>query len=262
MADDEFASFRSIKRGDFDERLANAQRLKDEGNELLNAGDFEDALNKYVEGLYQLEFHERALSMMRQRQDAAPMLQQLTALQVPLLLNSVLCELRMNPEEQVRRLVTAERRCEEVLRVQPENAKALFRKAQLHGRAGEYDEARRMLESLCRQQPQERAFRAELASVVARNRQARRETKAFWSEALDRLDVDNHKQSPKGAVDLEGGIDSGGGAVEQDLSGWATMLQSRPLAPVAAALAAILSHLCRLVLWFRVHVLRSEHVKL
>ena len=91
----------------FDTQIAEAQRLKEEGNELLNAGDYEDALHKYEEGLGFVTFHERALSMVKL---PAADLDDLAAARVPLLLNAVLCELRMNPEEQTRRLVTAELR--------------------------------------------------------------------------------------------------------------------------------------------------------
>ena len=85
---DEFAAFRHIERGGFDERIAAASRLKEEGNTLLNTGDFEDALAKYVEGLYHLEWHPRALAMVG---ESLPQ-DQIDAVRVPLLLNSTLSE--------------------------------------------------------------------------------------------------------------------------------------------------------------------------
>lgn len=164
---------------DFLDRLRVARTLKEDGNEFLNSGDYEDALSKYNEGLRQLDpelFGELSASQLKQLQDG----------RVPLLLNSVLCDLRMNPEEQTRRLTIAEGRIAEVLRIDPNNVKALFRRAQLHGRAGEYLEAKALLERLCRQQPTERSFRAELASLNERLQVAKRETAAFWSVAVKR----------------------------------------------------------------------------
>ena len=64
--------------------------------------------------------HMRSLPDFNKRlsaQDVELLVQYLLApyIRIPLLLNSVLCELRMNPEEQVRRLSTAERRISEAL---------------------------------------------------------------------------------------------------------------------------------------------------
>ena len=98
------ASCQHIERGTYDERVAEAHRLKEAGNALLNSGDFEEALETYVQGLWQAEFHERALAMVPTAID------DVNAVRVPLLLNAVLCELRMNPEEQQCRLATAEAR--------------------------------------------------------------------------------------------------------------------------------------------------------
>ena len=191
-------------------RIASAQRLKDQGNELLNVGDFEEALQLYEQGL-QLVSANDALVL--------PAREKVLSVRLPLLLNSVLCDLRMNPEEHTRRLTTSEARLAEVrqsfripipfrpifvesrpsrrmpppqvLLEEPDNLKALFRKAQLHGRAGEYTEAKALLERLCRQQPSERAFRAELASLNTRTQAAEQETAAFWSAAVKKtLNVD------------------------------------------------------------------------
>jgi hypothetical protein len=104
----------------------------------------------------------------------------------PLLLNAVLCDLRMNPEGETIRLSRAEARCEEVLKREPGNTKAQFRRAQLHARAGEEDEAKALLEKLCKAHPTERAFRAELSALSERMRAARKQSDLFWADALKR----------------------------------------------------------------------------
>eukprot|EP00966_Prymnesium_polylepis_P308287 7124139-Prymnesium_polylepis.1 len=160
-----------------DERIAAAQRLKEAGNSLLNDGDYEEALQAYNEGLQHV-----GLDL-----EGSPSQQELVrVVRLPLLLNSVLCDLKMNPEDQTRRLTIAEERIAEVLSLEPANRKALFRRAQLLGRAGEYAEAKDMLENLVRQQPGERAFRTELASVNERIHEAKAQTAAFWSVALQK----------------------------------------------------------------------------
>ena len=185
------------REGSFDEKIDAARFHKEKGNALLNSGDYEDALRMYEAGLKLVTFHERAMAMVK----LPPAdLEAIAAVRVPLLLNAVLCELRMNPEEGNGRLETAEERIADVLKAQPQNTKALFRRAQLHGRAGEYEESRAILERLCRQDPHERAFRAELKDVASRVKAAQSAQKAFWSGALDRLDVENR------ANDVEGGL--------------------------------------------------------
>ncbi|KAL1530498.1 hypothetical protein AB1Y20_001399 [Prymnesium parvum] len=159
------------------QHLAAAQALKEEGNELLQRGDYEEAFSKYEEGLRHVE--SELLYQMAPEEQV-----ELLRLRTPLLLNSVLCDLRMNPEDQTRRLALSESRVKSVLKLQPKNVKALFRMAQLHGRAGEFREARELLEKLCQQEPDERAFRAELASLKKRERAAELETAAFWGGAL------------------------------------------------------------------------------
>lgn len=200
----------ATKSRGFGERIAAATKLKEEGNAALNNGDYEEALQRYSAGLEQVTFHERALKMTKLPEAD---MQQLNELRLPLLLNAVLCDLRMNPEEQTRRLVKAEERCAEVLSMDPGNAKALFRRALLHGRAGEDEQAKAMLERLCRQQPNERAFRTELVTVNARMRRAQQATAAFWSdagqkseEAFKREDLEGGGQGGSdGAGDADGG---------------------------------------------------------
>ena len=212
----------------FDEAMTAAQSFRDAGNILLNDGDFELALGKYNDGLQSVDIESYDLSAQER--------EQLVAVRTPLLLNSVLCELRMNPEEQTRRLSTAEHRVAEVLRSDPSNLKALFRRAQLLGRAGEYEEAKELCEKLCRQQPNERAFRTELASINARSRRAKKETAEFWSQAVKKTLADADDLD-----EMEGGgraAGEGGGTIrsQHDQHG----LASRVLpAAVSASFAAL-----------------------
>lgn len=210
----------------FNGHLDVALRLKEEGNALLNLGDYEEACAKYEEGLRQVDFGPMIQQM------APAERSQLTAIRVPLLLNATLCDLRMHPEDQTVRLHQSERRIAEVLAEQPDNTKALFRRAQLHGRAGEYAMARSLLEKLCQQDPSERAFRIELLSIVARGRKERKETARFWSAALDR-----QKGRHRAAVDdLESGaLLEGEHGDSMDTTG---MLRSKP--PWAQVQAACL----------------------
>ena len=102
-----------------------------------------------------------------------------------------------------------------------------------------------MLETLCRQQPQERAFRTELASVIARSKAAQQETRAFWSEALEKLAVEN-QQSRGADDDLEGGLTSVG-----ELDALSTSSFAGGLLQWSALLTAVANYFQRLFLWLR-----------
>ena len=225
---------------DYHPQLAVAARRKDEGNALLTAGDYEDALAKYEEGLAHLLAVGGAAGGAAAAAWAAD--ESWRAIRVPLLLNAVLCDLRMNPEEQVRRLATAEERIAEVLLYEPANPKAHFRRAQLLGRAGDYGGARALLEQPCRQQPNERAFRAELASLAARAQADKRETAAFWQTAARKTMREAEAEAARAGDD-----DDGGGGDDDDADGaWS---HGRG----GAVLAALLAALCQwiLSLWRR-----------
>jgi len=181
--EDEFAHIRSrVSRSYiFEERCAAGQVAKEAGNAMLQRGDYEDALAQYDEGLFHVDFDEfQVADLMGEHR------KQLADVRVPLLLNSVLCHLKMNPEEQLRRLQVAEKRCEEVLRTDPANVKARFRRAQLHRRAGEYAEAKAALQRLCREDPRDRAFREELASLQRQVKRSQAEVDTFWSSAMQK----------------------------------------------------------------------------
>ncbi|KAG8459502.1 hypothetical protein KFE25_012837 [Diacronema lutheri] len=181
--EDEFAELRArvTRSYIFEERCADAVRCKEAGNALLNEGEFEEASAKYEEGLFHVDFDDFQRAELLDEHRAL-----LQRARLPLLLNSVLCALRMNPAEQPTRLVTAEARCAEALAIEPHNAKARFRRAQLHARAGEDERALALLEALCTAHPAERAFRAELHAHAERMRHARKASDAFWAKALKR----------------------------------------------------------------------------
>ena len=132
------------REGSFDEKIDAARYYKAAGNALLNSGDYEDALRKYEAGLKLVTFHERAMAMVK----LPPAdLEAIAAVRVPLLLNAVLCELRMNPEEGNGRLETAEERIADVLKAQPSNIKAHYRKAQVHMLRLDLDRAQECLDA-------------------------------------------------------------------------------------------------------------------
>lgn len=247
--EDEFADLRKrvTRSYIFEERCAAAVRLKEEGNVLLNAGDYEEASRKYEEGLFHADFDE--FQRMELLDEHRLMLQ---SVRLPLLLNSVLCALKMNPEDQMVRLATAEARCAEVLKAEPNNAKAQFRRAQLHARAGEDEQARALFEALCLAHPTERAFRAELSAHTERMRKARKVQDKFWAEALRKQAAQAERERPSDAsggahrpADDEPCLTSGRGplsarhSLQQAAEAAAELPLSGPLMPLLSALRGV-----------------------
>lgn len=199
---DEFERFKGkVERSYiFEERCSAAQTLKEEGNRSLQAGEFEEAEAKYEEGLYHVAFDEFQMADLMPDHRA-----QLSDVRIPLLLNSVLCDLRMNPPEQMRRLGRAERRCAEILALDPTNPKAKFRRAQLHQRAGETAEAKDMLRKLCDEHPNEASFRRELTLLRKSEKQELDQTSTFWTEAMRRQQQQQQQSTHHQRDDVERG---------------------------------------------------------
>jgi hypothetical protein len=250
---DEFDNLRkSVPRSYiFEERLAAAARCKDEGNALLNDGEYADAHARYEEGLYHVDFDEFQRMELMEEHTAA-----LFAVRLPLLLNSVLCALRMHPAGSGdTRLTIAETRCDEVLKREPGNTKAQFRRAQLHVRAGDDAAAKALLEALCKAQPAKRAFRAELQALTEAMRASRKTQDAFWSDAVKKhankvaLEPDERAvDDPRASADGEPCLSRGAGpltgrgartrdAARSDESSLAS--SSGPLGPMLSALRGL-----------------------
>lgn len=245
--EDEYAELRKrVPRSYiFEERCAAAVRCREEGNGLLAAGDYEEASRKYEEGLFHADFDE--FQRMELLEEHAALLR---AARLPLLLNAVLCALKMNPQEQSGRLAGAEARCAEVLRAEPNNAKAQFRRAQLHARAGEDEQARALLEALCVAHPAERAFRVELGAHAERMRAARKAQDKFWAEALRKQAAQaDHAGAPDRAPGRPGAdepcLTSGRGplsarqGLRQAAQAAGGLPLSGPLVPVLSALRGV-----------------------
>ena len=105
---------------DADEKLTSVPQLKSEGNTLFAGKDYAGASDKYSAALGRLE------QLMLREKPGDEEWNELLELKIPLLLNLSQCRLSLGDYYPVIEL------CDEVLKHQPNNVKALFRRAKAH----------------------------------------------------------------------------------------------------------------------------------
>eukprot|EP00439_Symbiodinium_sp_Y106_P004201 s1890_g1.t1 len=133
------------------ERLASAQKLREEGNAKFKEKDMEGARKAYSEALRLTQFKEVPEGLG----------EDLVALRRPTQLNLALVCLRSDPTEPFRALEL----CEEVLDAEPDNPKATYRKAKALMELGEQKEAEFELVRACKLMPKDASVRKELEAL-------------------------------------------------------------------------------------------------
>jgi tetratricopeptide (TPR) repeat protein len=149
-----------------------AEMLKNEGNAHVKAERYSDALPKYSKALENLKAHSGA---------------DVNTLKLGLLNNSALCHLKMEHFGEAREL------CEEALKVDAKNFKALFRRGQAQSGMGNLSEAFLDVRQAANLQPSDKAISAELQQLRKRlqergideatlKREEKHEVSAVWQE--------------------------------------------------------------------------------
>ena len=115
---------------DVDEKLVSVSKLRSEGNQLYSSKQLDGASDKYAEAIGRLE----QLILREKPQDEEWI--ELRKQKVPLLLNYSQCKLSLNDYYPVIE------HCSEALEIEPDNVKALFRRAKAHIGAWNPNDAR------------------------------------------------------------------------------------------------------------------------
>lgn len=161
----------------FETRVETAEERKGEGNELFKRGDWAAALKKYRAGLYQVEFDEMSwnFELMDDHRDMV------NNVRLPLLLNSAACSLKVESEKALSQALEF---CEEALKIDQKNAKALFRKAQALLKQEKVEKSVDVLKEAVKAAPGDKLIRATLARAVAQLKSEKSQTDAFWKQKL------------------------------------------------------------------------------
>lgn len=122
-----------LKDATFEERYAWVEKHKDEGNTFYSEGKYGQALDKYLHALYGINFKDQTIEMEQKVN---------FGLKVPLLNNMSVCLLKVNEYKKVVAMT------DQVLFIDPNNKKALFRRTQALLELGNVSDAKDNLEKL------------------------------------------------------------------------------------------------------------------
>jgi len=158
---------------DPEKRLEAAQKQKDEGNDKFKQQEFAKARACY----------ERAVRLTETPRAAdGAVEEQIKAIRLPVLCNLALCCLRVEPEEAFRALEA----CEEVLSVEPDHAKATYRKGKALVELNELREAEYELTRACKLSPKDATVRKDLEQLRQRLKDIKAKEKATYDGLFNR----------------------------------------------------------------------------
>ncbi|XP_071445816.1 AH receptor-interacting protein [Hetaerina americana] len=156
---------------DEDEKVQRVSKLKTEGNDLYNAKKYDAAVDKYSEALGMLE------QLMLKEKPGDEEWLVLQNMKIPLLLNFSQCKLIQSD------YYTVIEHCSTVLKSEPDNVKALFRRGKAHIGAWNPKEAKEDLERAAKLNPS-------LSAVI--------------SEELRKLEMMERQKDKEDAIKLKG----------------------------------------------------------
>ncbi|KAJ9533675.1 hypothetical protein QJQ45_026732 [Haematococcus lacustris] len=136
----------------YEERLERAEKRRLTGNQLFAEGKYREAMGKYATALSYLD-EDFMMQLEGFYEDKA------NEVKVPIHLNMAACQLRIKDYH------TAVYNCSEVLKLQPGNVKALFRRGTARHALGQTEGAKADLAAAAEKSPDDKAIRAELQAL-------------------------------------------------------------------------------------------------
>lgn len=130
-----------------------SQKLKDLGNKLYQAGAHQPAADSYTRALDNLRF-----LFPEEESDQ----EVINGIRLVCNLNRAACQLKLNL------FAEAKQSCSDALYIDPNNVKALYRRAQAHCSTFDFDRAKRDIVAAIKQSPQDTTLRAELKTIQER----------------------------------------------------------------------------------------------
>ncbi|CAD5122768.1 DgyrCDS11175 [Dimorphilus gyrociliatus] len=146
--------------------ICNAKR--DNGNSLYSRGDYSDAIQCYTKALTILDTSGEAIN------DSQEDLQELLEIKVKCHTNLAAAQLKVGAYD------AAEQSCSLALAIQPDNVKALFRKAKALINKGELEQASELMKKALSIDPSERAIHYEQAKLLSRIREQNNSQKKIY----------------------------------------------------------------------------------
>ncbi|KAG2428594.1 hypothetical protein HYH02_014296 [Chlamydomonas schloesseri] len=206
----------------YEERLERAERRRLTGNELFKAGQYKEALAKYAMALSYLD--EDFMFQL-----AGHYLDKAEAVKVLVHLNMAATQLKTGDWN------TAIYNCGQVLALDENNVKALFRRAKAQKELSRTEEARADLEKAIKLEPNNREVAEELRAVRAALKEEKKAADALWKSAMPKV-IGPAPTAPAAAVSTSGGsAPAAAGAAE--VGGSATADAALAASPASASAA-------------------------
>jgi len=168
----EFEKAREPWDMEFPEKIEVAKRKKEEGNDFYKIGKFQKAIKKYKKAA---RFFENDAGLTEEQKKTAE------TVKVPCYLNTAICKLKVGDYQD------ALKNCEDVLKTQPDNVKALFRKGQALNCLDVWDEATKILTRTLELDPQNGDAKKELAKIKQKRAQQDQKDKKIYAGIFERL---------------------------------------------------------------------------
>jgi len=162
-----------------DEKLVKAKKEKDDGNEHFKKGDLAKAIYYYhrallcVNGLVGKELEKERNDMIVQCSN-----------------NLAACLLK---QEKYEKVVTY---CDKVLKIEPRNEKALFRRGKSHMMLNDVERAEADLKKALELNPEDKVIQRELAILQKKSKQQDKKQQKFYANMFEKLSKDEEELAP------------------------------------------------------------------
>ncbi len=154
----------------FDKVLAMVQKIKSSGNTFFKKQDNKTAMRKYRKALKYVDLLRESMGTTREDQEA-----KIRTLEVPCCLNVAAVSIRTGDFEE------ALKQCDKILEVEPDNVKALYRRAQSRGGSKDYDLALKDLVRARELEPADKSVLSEYARIKKLRQKSVDEEKSFYA---------------------------------------------------------------------------------
>lgn len=161
----------------FEKRLERAAELWEQGKVKFREGQFDSAFKDFDNGLYHLDFEE--LSYNFELQDTHR--EQIERIRVPLWLNTAQCLINLDRSKE------ALPHLDKVLKMEPNNVKALYRKAKVDQALGETELAFKGFKKAFELDKTNVQVRRALAQLQEQRREDQKQVDEFWKDKLSSL---------------------------------------------------------------------------
>ncbi|XP_014670903.1 PREDICTED: peptidyl-prolyl cis-trans isomerase FKBP8-like isoform X2 [Priapulus caudatus] len=159
------------------DRIAMGDSKRERGNYLYSREEYSDAINSYSKALKVLDDS----NIRHSKEESTTSLQELQDLRLKCFNNLAAAQLKIDAH------TAALQSCDNVLKVQPDNVKALFRKGKVLGATGETQEAILVLRKALKLEPEMKIIHQELSRLVGKHQREEESSKEMYRRMMGEM---------------------------------------------------------------------------